>query len=237
MFTTSYLKRLLFFDIETCGKYKDYADFYTNDPDGCKIFENKMIRINSGRYEDHIQAYAGQVSLFPEFGQIACLSYGVWKDGEMTISTIKNEGNELDMMKKIYMLFVKASANNLIPCGWNIKNFDVPWVVRKCLTNGLEVPSCLSTYEKKPWEVAVLDLKEVWKSNSSLDVTFEDAVYAMGLPTPKDDIDGSQVHDVYHNFNGGLDRIVTYCEKDVKAMILFAEKLHNIYGKAVIAKI
>lgn len=225
MFSESYLKKLLFFDIETSGKYKDYESFIIEDKEGAHIWSKKMARIKPDLTDD--ESYAAQVSLFPEFGQIVCLSYGIWKDGEMQISTIKNEGDYKEMMKRIYMLFTKSSANGMIPTGWNIKNFDVPWVIRQFLMNGLDVPSVLSTYEKKPWEVGVLDLKEVWKSNSSLDVTFEDAVYSLGLPTPKDDIDGSQVHGEFHK--GNIDRIVTYCEKDVKAMIQFSERLKEIY--------
>jgi len=228
MFTHAYLKKLLFFDIETIGKYKDYSSFKQSDPEGANIWEKKMTRINYEKYNDHSEAYAKQVSLFPEFGQIACLSYGIWKDGDMQISTIRNEGDEKEMVKKIATLFYKSASNNMIPIGWNIKNFDVPWVVRKCLIHGIQVPTVLSTYEKKPWEVSVVDLKDIWKSNSSLDVTFEDAAYSMGIPTPKDDIDGSQVHSTY--WNEELDRIVTYCEKDVKTMILMGEKLYKIYS-------
>lgn len=224
MFSTSYLKTLLFFDIETCGKYADYETFRANDPEGASVWAKKAKRLKK---EDPHLFYENEISLFPEFGQIACLSYGIWKNGEMQISTIRNEGNETDMMKKIYMLFAKASSNGMVPTGWNIKNFDVPWIIRKMLINGLEVPSVISTYEKKPWEVGVLDLKEVWKSNSSLDVNFEEAAYSMGIPSPKDDIDGSQVHGEF--WKGNLDRIVTYCEKDVKTMILLAAKLQEIY--------
>ena len=226
MFSQAYLKQLLFFDIETCGKYKDYESFKNEDKEGANIWSKKMSRIKPNLTND--ESYAAQVSLFPEFGQIACLSYGTWKDGHMQISTIRNEGDYVDMIKRIYMLFTKASGNGYIPTGWNIKNFDVPWVIRQCLINGLDVPSILSTYEKKPWEVSVLDLKEIWKSNSSLDTSFEEAVYAMGLPSPKDDIDGSQVHGEF--YKGNIDRIVTYCEKDVKGMIKFSERLMEIYN-------
>ena len=72
-------------------------------------------------------------------------------------------------------------------------------------------------------------MKEMWKSFSSLDVTFEEAAYSLGIPTPKDDIDGSQVHGEF--WKGNLDRIVTYCEKDVKTMILMMEQIYKIYNE------
>lgn len=225
MFTQTQLEKLLFFDIETSGQSKDYSEFHQQDYKGSDVWDKKSERLKK---DTPLNFYAKEVSLFPEFGQIACISYGTIKStGEMQIATIKNEGNTLEMMKKIHVLFAKANSNFMKPIGWNIKNFDVPWINRQCLMNGIPVPEILSTFDKKPWEVNVIDLKEIWKSGSSLDVTFEEAAYAMGIPSPKDDIDGSQVHENYHA--GNIDRIVTYCEKDVKTMILMCEKIAKIY--------
>jgi hypothetical protein len=94
---------------------------------------------------------------------------------------------------------------------------------------GKQVPNVISTHEKKPWEVNIIDLKEMWKSFSNLDVTFEEAAYAMNVPSPKDDIDGSQVHGEY--WKGNIDRITAYCEKDVRAMINLCENINSIYEK------
>jgi predicted PolB exonuclease-like 3'-5' exonuclease len=152
----------------------------------------------------------------------------------MNINTISNDDDEVTM-KLIAGLFQKAAANGLSPTGWNIKNFDIPWVIRKIMNAGLPVPSSISTYDKKPWETSVIDLKEIWKSFSSLDVTFEEALYSMGIPTPKDDIDGSQVHENYHL--GNIERIKTYCEKDVKTMIQLVEKIYEIHHPSISAAI
>jgi uncharacterized protein YprB with RNaseH-like and TPR domain len=226
MLSQSKLSSLLFFDIETCGNYSDFDKFLENDPVGAEIWKKKAHRLD---YESPRKGYTEKVSLFPEFGQIACLSYGVWKDGEIVVKTIQDE--EPVMMKYIANLFHKAGANGLTPTGWNIKNFDVPWIVRKLLMNGMQVPQSIATYEKKPWEVNIIDMKEMWRSLSSLDVTFEEAAYSMGIPSPKDDIDGSQVHQEF--WKGNIDRIMTYCEKDVRTMILLMEKIYKIYNVGI----
>jgi hypothetical protein len=75
--------------------------------------------------------------------------------------------------------------------------------------------------------MSVFDLKEYWRCGSTIEVNFEEACFAMGVPSPKDDIDGSQVHGEF--WKGNIDRITTYCEKDVKAMIVFAEKIYQVY--------
>jgi predicted PolB exonuclease-like 3'-5' exonuclease len=222
---------MLFFDIETSGKYANYSELQKADPAGAEIWKKKMNRL---KIEDYAKGYETQVALFPEFGRIVCLSYGIWKNGEMTINTISNDDDEVTM-KLIAGLFQKAAANGLSPTGWNIKNFDIPWVIRKIMNAGLPVPSCISTYDKKPWETSIVDLKEIWKSFSSLDVTFEEALYSMGIPTPKDDIDGSQVHENYHL--GNIERIKTYCEKDVKTMIQLVEKIYEMHHPSISAAI
>jgi predicted PolB exonuclease-like 3'-5' exonuclease len=220
--TESKLKSCLFFDIETCGNYSSYQEFQKADPEGAHIWEKKSHRMSYGSPEE---GYTNKVSLFPEFGRIVCLSYGVWKNGEIAVNTIIDP-NENVMIKYIANLFHKAGSNGLVPTGWNIKNFDIPWVQRKLAMHGLMVPNSISTFEKKPWDVNIFDMKEMWKSFSNLDVTFEEAAYVMGIPTPKDDIDGSQVHEEF--WKGNTERIQTYCEKDVKTMILMMEKLYTI---------
>jgi predicted PolB exonuclease-like 3'-5' exonuclease len=224
MFTKDYLSKLLFFDIETAGKYADYESFSYHDPEGAKIFAAKCERMNYGEPE---LGYSNKVALFPEFGRIVCLSYGVWKNGEMTISTVSDD-NESDLIKKVANLFHKAGASGMTPTGWNIKNFDVPWVYRKILMNGLQVPDVVNLWGKKPWEVNILDLKEWWKGFSNLDVTFEEAAYGMGIPSPKDEMHGGQVHQNYwHKDNKS--GVIKYCEKDVKTMILLCEKVNKMY--------
>ena len=41
--------------------------------------------------------------------------------------------------------------------------------------------------------------------------------HVLGIPSPKDDIDGSQVADVYYK-DKNVDRIAKYCEQDVLAV-------------------
>lgn len=223
------LKTLLFFDIETCGQYPDIHGLSDDKgPEAVNMFEKKIKRLHNGaNWTGDIEAdYRNNVSLFPEFGRVACVSYGMWTENGMQVATV-NDDNEYELLKKVANLFHKANTNGYTPTGWNIKNFDVPWLVRRMLMQGIPVPTILSLHGKKPWEMNIFDMKDYWKSGSSLDVTFEEAAYGMGIPTPKDDIDGSQVHRVF--WDGDIQRVSTYCEKDVKTMIVLAEKISGIY--------
>lgn len=232
MFTKERLSKFLFFDLETSGKHANFGEFKRLDPEGAHIWEKKCNRMNYPKpgEVDPDAEYLEKVALFPEFGRIVCLSYGVWEpDDKMVVASIYDPSEE-EMMKKIYALFLKATGRGMIPTGWNIKNFDVAWVYRKLLAYGYTIPECLQTYNRKPWEVNIFDMKEWFKVFSNLDVTFEEATYSLGIPTPKDDIDGSQVHRTF--WSGEHQRVVTYCEKDVKTMILMAQKVYEIYYKS-----
>lgn len=48
----------------------------------------------------------------------------------------------------------------------------------------------------------------------------------LGIPSPKEDIDGSMVRDVYYE-EGNINRIVTYCELDVITLSQVFLRLRN----------
>ena len=79
----------------------------------------------------------------------------------------------------------------------------------------IALPKMLNIAGKKPWEIQHLDTLQLWKFGdykhyTSLKLLAE----IFGIPSPKDDIDGSDVARVYYQDND-LVRIVHYCEKDV----------------------
>src|SRR5205085_1896675 len=100
-------------------------------------------------------------------------------------------------------------------CAHNGKEFDFPYLCRRLLINQLPLPSILEIAGKKPWEVTHLDTMELWKFGDYKSFTTLVLLASVfGIPTPKDDIDGSNVWQVYWEENN-LERIVTYCQKDV----------------------
>jgi predicted PolB exonuclease-like 3'-5' exonuclease len=116
-------------------------------------------------------------------------------------------------------------------CAHNGKEFDFPFLARRILINGLKIPSLLNTSGKKPWEVSLLDTMELWKFGDYKSYTSLNLLASVfNIPTPKDDIDGSQVYDVYWN-EKNLERIVTYCQKDV---LTVAQILLRMMGSLLI---
>ena len=123
--------------------------------------------------------------------------------------------DEKSILEAFNQLLDKNFQNkNQYLCAHNGKEFDYPFLCRRMLINGIKLPKILQIAGKKPWEVKHLDKMELWKFGDYKHYTSIKLLAALfNIPTPKDDIDGSQVSTVYWQEND-LERIKTYCQKD-----------------------
>ncbi len=117
------------------------------------------------------------------------------------------------------MLETHYNEQKHLLCGHNAKEFDFPYIARRMLVNGIKIPPILDLAGKKPWEVQHLDTMELWKFGDYKHFTsLELLATIFDIPTPKDDITGADVGKVYWETHD-LERIVTYCQKDVVTTI------------------
>jgi hypothetical protein len=87
------------------------------------------------------------------------------------------------------------------------------------LVQGIALPDILDTAGQKPWQIRHLDTMELWKFGDYKSYTSLELLAAIfSVPTPKDDIAGGDVARVYWE-ELDLDRIVTYCNKDVVTIV------------------
>jgi hypothetical protein len=126
-------------------------------------------------------------------------------------------------------LLVKYAKNReVLLCAHNGKEFDYPYIARRMIVNGLIIPEILDNAGKKPWEVKLLDTMELWKFGDYKSYTSLDLLSSiLGIPSPKDDIDGSMVADIYWKEHD-LKRIVRYCEKDVLTVAQILLRFMNL---------
>jgi predicted PolB exonuclease-like 3'-5' exonuclease len=111
-----------------------------------------------------------------------------------------------------------ASKRQYYLCAHNGKEFDFPYIARRMVINGMPLPRILDVAGRKPWEVPFLDTMELWKFGDFKHYTsLHLLTTVLNIPTPKDDIDGSMVAEVYYTL-GDVRRIASYCEKDVVAV-------------------
>ena len=169
-----------------------------------------------------------KAGIYAEFGKVVCISLGfiLQKDGETQIrlKSIANEDEQALLQEFIDLLNSYYTAPDFLFCAHNGKEFDIPFLCRRILINGKKIPNILNVSGKKPWEIKHLDTMELWKFGDFKNYTSLDLLsYVFNIPTPKDDMDGSQVAKVFYE-DKDLDRIIHYCEKDVVATIQLFRK-------------
>ena len=217
---------LFFFDIETAGQYKDYGTFLDTDERGAKLFAGKFEKMNwSDKYVDINEAYLENAGIISTYGRIVCISFGfIDNEGKSKISSYYGD-NEEDIVNSFNNLLKKIETKNFNLSGFRINHFDIPWVLHKLHKYGIEPANMIYLYDKKPWDVRVVDMSDDWKSRFAWAFSFEELCYELGVVSPKDIINGSDVHKYY--WSGKVEDIKTYCEKDVWASIEVSKKLYK----------
>ena len=205
------IERVLFLDIETVPAFGNWEEV---SPEEQKLWDKKT----KGQRGDEVfvgEFYEERAGVMAEFGKIICISVGMLEQGNyLRIKSFSGDDEER-LLEDFGKIFNSPRLSNSILCAHNGKEFDFPWIARRMLINGFQPPVPFQMFGKKPWEVPHLDTMELWKFGDWKSYTsLELLAHVFEVPTPKDDIDGSMVAEIYYK-EKDLPRIVTYCEKDV----------------------
>jgi uncharacterized protein YprB with RNaseH-like and TPR domain len=203
-------EKVLFLDIETVPMVSEYNLL----PEKFKLLWNHKAERIKHEDTDTPEMLFTRAGIYAEFGKIICISAGYLKFREFRIKSFFGE-DEYELLKGFSEMLEKHynPKDNLL-CAHNGKEFDYPYIARRMLINGLRLPEMINIAGKKPWEVAHLDTMELWKFGDYKNYTSLELLSAVfNITTPKDDIDGSMVADVYYREND-LGRIVRYCQRD-----------------------
>jgi len=219
MFDSISSEDILFIDIETVPQYSDANQL----PERFQHLWDKK----STHFRDENQVAADvyqRAGIYAEFGKIICISAGgiIQKNGERFYKVKSFQGHdEKKLLLEFNDMVEKFTSNPKKKlCAHNGQEFDYPYIARRTLINGLRLPRILDISGAKPWEIKerLLDTLQMWKFGDYKNYTSLDLLCAIfDIPTPKDDIDGSEVANVYY-LGKDLDRIVRYCEKDTLAL-------------------
>jgi|TARA_R110000782_G_scaffold231061_1_gene317344 hypothetical protein len=210
------LEKILFLDIETVAQQ---PNFNSVDERLRKFWEQKAKYIAADEIPEEAYSRAG---IYAEFGKIVCISVGfiTYEGSEKNLRLKSFYGDDEKMLLEEFFDLLNNYFNQAdhLLCAHNGKEFDFPYIARRALVNGLNIPSILDLAGKKPWEVAHLDTLQLWKFGDYKNYTSLGLLTAIfNIPTPKDDIDGSMVNQVYWE-DKDVERIKIYCEKDVVAL-------------------
>lgn len=210
------LNNILFLDIETVPEQEHYDQL---DPDMRQLWEQKTQyqRKDEVSGEDFYE----RAGIWAEFGKIITISVGYFvnKADIRNFRVTSFWGDEKKILNDFSnLLNTHFNGAQHLLCGHKAKEFDIPFIARRMIINGIALPNKLDLFGKKPWEVPHLDTLELWKFGDYKHFTsLKLLTKVLGVPSPKDDIDGSEVARVFYE-EKDIDRIITYCEKDVIAV-------------------
>jgi hypothetical protein len=219
------LENILFLDLETVPEKASYDEL---SEEARELWEHKT------RYprKEEISAedFYERAGIWAEFGKIICISAGFFQgQGASRRFRLRSfAGEEREILEAFSeLLNAHYSSPRKLLCAHNGKEFDFPYLARRILIHGLPLPDKLNLFGKKPWEVPHLDTMELWKFGDFKHYTsLKLLAHVLGIPSPKEDIDGSMVRDVYYEEND-LERIVKYCERDVVTVAQVFLRLRN----------
>ena len=233
---------ILFLDIETVSNVHNYEDLSGEMKKFWQKKSTSWLKLSSDNTEEqYAELYKDKAGIFAEYGKIVCISIGYnhvdVKTGESAFRVKSFFGDDEKSILTEFLALIGKAFNDPAKhsfCGHNIKEFDIPYICRRAVIHQLELPDTFQLAGKKPWEIKhLIDTLEEWKFGDfkhfiSLALLAE----LLGIPTPKDDIDGSMVGKVYWEEND-VERIKVYCQKDVVTVARIYSKL--TLGKYAIA--
>ena len=211
------LQNILFLDIETAPEVEFFTDLST------EMQELYALKTQYQRKDEFTpEEFYHRAGIWAEFGKIICISVGYFVErkgvNQLRVTSFYGDNEHKLLVDFKNLLDTHFNHPNHLLCAHNGKEFDFPYIARRMIINRIDLPSKLNLFGKKPWEVPHLDTLDLWKFGDYKHYTSLKLLTAiLGIPSPKQDIDGSEVANVYYQ-EKNLSRIVEYCERDTVAV-------------------
>jgi len=227
------LDKILFIDIETVGIEADYPTLEKKNPKLAELFSNYESWFKK-RFPEDIDVSLDQLfqtitALVPEFARIVTVCLGIVDQSGKFKTTVFSDENERALLIELRKTLFRCGELGYFLCGHNVKNFDIPMMAKRMIINNILPPKIFPTYDTKPWEVKAIDTRDVWQYGQYASISTLDLMCGvMGVESSKsEEMDGSRVHEVFYK-EKNIDKINTYCEKDVKVLYEVVKKLQNL---------
>lgn len=216
----------IFIDIETVSEaivLGNASQKYTS-----KFFDFKSNAINQTEKsigsidkklkseEREYQEFISLGGLYPEFGFICCICIGYIQKDVLRVKkiTATNLDEEREMIREVFAIVSKMPVPVFV--GHNIKSFDLPFIFKRAIVHGINIPVMIDTRGKKPWEIAHIDTMEQWAFGVfNARVSLDDICYCLGIESPKQETSGKDVATMFKD--GKIKEIAEYCSRDVEA--------------------
>jgi len=206
----------LFLDIETIPAGEELTGPLKT------LYQKRKAKHEERSEEEFVsfEKYFDATALDGSFGRIVCIGYTV-NDGKVDALS----GEE----KNILESFWEIASNADMFIGHNIHDFDLAFILQRSTVLGVKptwqlfeepgIPKYkvskfldFARYKSAP----IFDTMWEWThwGDTRNKIGLEHVAIALGIPTPKEGIDGSKVNEFYKA--GKVKEIVEYCKRDVE---------------------
>lgn len=211
------IEDVIAFDIETVRIAPNFLDL----PEGYQSaweYKNKQDGVIPD--VDTLQEiWVKTASLYPEFSKVCAVSVAYISKGKMKVKgyASENERMLLKALAKDWKAFYNSNPQYRL-MGHASQYFDVPFLSKRYIINGMDLPILLDESDKKPWEKKNIDTNELWRSfGTGAGSSLQALCNCLDVPVSKVDLVGDQVGKAY--YDGEIARIGSYCNLDAIATL------------------
>lgn len=223
------IDNLFLLDIETVSCQENFEAL----PEEWKVLWKEKVQKALPENISAEEFYPLRAGVMAEFAKVICISIAYFRN-ENGVLKLRVKSFFSHDEKEVLQGFIntlnhfKEVNKNCCFTGHNIKEFDIPFLCRRLLVNNLPIPGCIDFQNMKPWETPVTDTLHLWRFGDYKHYTSLKLLAAtLNVPSPKDDIDGSKVGEVYWE-EKNLERIAIYCQKDVVTVANLILRFKNL---------
>ncbi len=227
------IKNFLFLDIETVREYLSHDELIKHK--SAANWEKFAKRFMEDESITAAEAYEKKAALYVEYGKIICVAVGTLDAEQNPKIGAMCSDDEKELLQKVadYLNKFYEKYPNAYLCGHNIKEFDVPFIVKRMILHGIRIPMILQNFvSAKSWDQKAADTQFDWRMNGNRFTSLDGITEFLGIPTSKGGIvSGANLGDFYWNaaipIAEKLKAIGDYCKDDVRAEIDLAKRLYN----------
>ncbi len=243
-FSLTDISKMFYLDIECVREYKTFTEFIE-----FRTLAN-WKRVAAKYYADALKdseeipsdadMYLSKAALHPEYGKIVSIAFGflTFDENKNPVKKLYSIGSadELEILEKIQKQFIGAFERNqnMILCGHNVLEYDIPFIVKRMIKHGLKIPQILlNIINAKPWEATVLDTMKFWKMGTSKIVSLDTIAEFLNIPSSKQGVvSGANLGEYFWNGTDDdvtkINNINAYCRADVSVVMDITEKLSKV---------
>ena len=157
------INKILFLDVETVPVAPTFSEL--SEEFQSLWAEKTRWQRSEGQTPDEF--YGVKAGVMAEFAKVICVSVGyIYEKNNTSIFRIKSfygDDEQLLLSELKTLLDDKFATKRHFLCAHNGKEFDIHFLARRFLINGLKLPHLLDVAGKKPWEIKQIDTMELWK--------------------------------------------------------------------------